>query len=52
MTVAGGAEVTFATGAILTEQNGGYALLLMMLSRSDLDLLAALAVQRMGRDPA
>ena len=47
LTVACGAIVTFVTGAILTEQNGVYALLVMMLTCSTLGLIAALAVRRL-----
>jgi len=49
LTVAGGAVVTFLTGAILTEQNGIFVLFAVMLSCSALSLLAALAILRLDR---
>ncbi|MEO9874165.1 MAG: multidrug effflux MFS transporter [Anderseniella sp.] len=45
LTVAGGAIITFATTAVLNEQNGVYVLFAMMLLCSALGLLAALAVR-------
>ena len=47
LTVAGGAIITFATGAMLTEQNGVYVLFGMMLACSALGLIAALAIRRL-----
>ena len=50
LTVAAGAVVTFLTGAILTDQNGVYVLLIMMLACSALGLLAALVVRRLDQN--
>ncbi len=47
LTVAGGAVLTSVTGTILTEENGAYALLGMMLLSSAIALLAALHVFRL-----
>jgi sugar phosphate permease len=44
LTVAGGAVLTSITGAILTEENGVYALFGMMLFSSSVALIAALYV--------
>lgn len=49
LTVAGGAVITFLTGAMLSEQNGVYVLLAMMLLCSALGLMAALAVRRLDQ---
>ncbi len=49
LTVAGGAIITFLTGAMLSEQNGVYVLFGMMLLCSALGLMAALAVRRLDR---
>jgi Bcr/CflA subfamily drug resistance transporter len=47
LTVAGGAVLTSVTGTILTEENGAYTLLGMMLLSSAIALLAALYVFRL-----
>ena len=49
LTVGGGALMTFVTGFVLTEQNGVYVLLSMMLFASSAALLAALDVLRCNR---
>ncbi len=49
LTVSGGAILSSITGAILTEQNGAYALLGMMLFSSAMGLVAALYVLRIDR---
>lgn len=48
MTVAGGATLSSITGALLTESNASYALLLIMLMSSLIALLAAVYVRRLG----
>jgi Bcr/CflA subfamily drug resistance transporter len=48
LTVGGGAILTSVTGIVVTEENGAYALLGMMLLCAALSLLAALNVQRAG----
>ncbi len=50
LTVAGGALMTSVTGAVLTPENGAYALFAMMLLASSLALLAALYVLWLGRN--
>ena len=49
LTVGGGAVLSAFTGAILTEENGAYALLGVMLFSSLMALLAALSVLRIDR---
>ena len=49
LTVGGGALMTFATGSVLTAQNGVYVLFSMMLFASSTALLAALDVRRCDR---
>lgn len=49
LTVGGGAVLSSITGAILTEENGAYALLGMMLFSSLMALVAALYVLRIDR---
>jgi DHA1 family bicyclomycin/chloramphenicol resistance-like MFS transporter len=49
LTVGGGAVLSAITGAILTEENGAYALLGVMLFSSLMALLAALSVLRIDR---
>jgi predicted MFS family arabinose efflux permease len=49
LTVGGGAVLSAITGAILTEENGAYALLGMMLFSSLMALVAALYVLRIDR---
>ncbi len=49
LTVGGGAVLTSMTGAIVTEENGAYALLGMMLFASLMALAAALHVLRIDR---
>ena len=52
LAVGGGAALSSITGAILTEENGAYALLGMMLFSSLMALLAALTVLRIDRREA
>ncbi|MCG8357175.1 MAG: multidrug effflux MFS transporter [Kiloniellales bacterium] len=49
LTVATGAAVTPFTGTLVTEANGAYALLIIMLLSSSLALFAALLVRRIER---
>lgn len=49
LTVATGAAVTPITGTLVTEANGAYALLIIMLLSSSLALFAALLVRRIER---
>ncbi len=49
LTIAGGAVLSSITGVVLTEENGAYALLSMMLFCSVMGLIAALYVLRLDR---
>ena len=49
LTVGGGAVLTSITGAIVTEENGAYALLGMMLASSIIALIAAISVVALDR---